>query len=67
MCLLSRYALGRLRMPTSLLWSTSGMSSGGPEGDSVRYLFDVWVENEAREKVVVGTASALLPAEIEAR
>ena len=38
-----------------------------PEGDSVRYLFDVWVENEARQKVVVGTASALVPAEIEAR
>ena len=37
------------------------------EGDSVRYLFDVWVENEARQKVVIGTASALVPAEIEAR
>ena len=38
-----------------------------PEGDSVRYLFDVWVENEARQKVVVGTASALVPAAIEAQ
>ncbi len=31
------------------------------EGDAVRYVFDVWVENEAHEKVVVGTASALVP------
>jgi acyl dehydratase len=38
-----------------------------PEGGSVRYLFDVWVENELRQKVVVGTASALVPAEAEAR
>jgi acyl dehydratase len=38
-----------------------------PEGDAVRYLFDVWVENETHEKVVVGTASALVPAEIETR
>lgn len=37
------------------------------EGAAVRYTFDVWVENERREKVVVGTASALVPAEIEAR
>jgi acyl dehydratase len=38
-----------------------------PEGASVRYVFDVWVENEAHEKVVVGTASALVPASIDAR
>jgi len=31
----------------------------------VRYVFEVWVENEKQEKVVVGTASALLPASIE--
>lgn len=37
------------------------------EGDQVRYLFDVWVENEARQKVVVGTASALVPAGSEAQ
>ncbi|MBI4189537.1 MAG: MaoC family dehydratase [Betaproteobacteria bacterium] len=37
------------------------------EGASVRYVFDVWVENEAREKVVVGSASALVPASIESR
>ncbi len=37
------------------------------EGDAVRYVFDVWVENEAREKVVVGTASALVPLEVDAR
>ena len=37
------------------------------EGDAVRYVFDVWVENETREKVVVGTASALVPAEVDAR
>ena len=37
------------------------------EGDAVRYVFDVWVENELREKVVVGTASALVPAEVDAR
>lgn len=37
------------------------------EGDAVRYIFDVWVENELREKVVVGTASALVPAEVDAR
>ena len=37
------------------------------EGDSVRYVFEVWVENEEREKVVVGTASALVPASVDAR
>ena len=37
------------------------------EGDAVRYVFDVWVENEAREKVVVGTASALVPSEVDAQ
>ena len=37
------------------------------EGDKVRYVFEVWVENELSEKVVVGTASALVPAEFEAR
>jgi len=37
------------------------------EGDSVRYIFDVWVENESGEKVVVGTASALVPAQFESR
>ena len=37
------------------------------EGDAVRYVFDVWVENESREKVVVGTASALVPSEVDAR
>ena len=37
------------------------------EGTAVRYVFDVWVENESREKVVVGTASALVPAEVDAR
>ena len=35
------------------------------EGNAVRYVFEVWVENEKQEKVVVGTASALLPASIE--
>ena len=38
-----------------------------PEGAAVRYIFDVWVENETRQKVVVGTASALVPAEVDAR
>ena len=38
-----------------------------PEGDGVRYAFDVWVENEQGQKVVVGTASALVPSEIDAR
>lgn len=38
-----------------------------PAGDRVRYVFDVWVENEQRQKVVVGTASALVPAAIDAR
>lgn len=38
-----------------------------PEGEQVRYVFEVWVENELREKVVVGTASALVPATFEAR
>ncbi len=37
------------------------------EGVSVRYVFDVWVENEERQKVVVGTASALVPAAIDKR
>lgn len=37
-----------------------------PEGEFVRYTFDVWVENEARQKVVVGTASALVPQAIDA-
>lgn len=37
------------------------------EADSVRYVFEVWVENEERQKVVVGTASALVPAELESR
>lgn len=37
------------------------------EGDKVRYVIEVWVENELREKVVVGTASALVPAAFEAR
>jgi len=36
------------------------------EGTATRYIFDVWVENEKHEKVVVGTASALVPAAIEA-
>lgn len=36
------------------------------EGTAMRYIFDVWVENEKHEKVVVGTASALVPAAIEA-
>lgn len=35
------------------------------EGNSVRYVFEVWVTNEKQEKVVVGTASALLPVSIE--
>jgi len=35
------------------------------EGAAVRYIFEVWVENEKQEKVVVGTASALVPAAIE--
>ncbi|HYF18453.1 MAG TPA: MaoC family dehydratase [Ramlibacter sp.] len=35
------------------------------EADAVRYVFDVWVENQRQEKVVVGTASALLPASVE--
>lgn len=35
------------------------------EGAMTRYVFDVWVENQKGEKVVVGTASALLPASIE--
>lgn len=37
------------------------------EGEKVRYVFDVWVENEEHVKVVVGTASALVPAEVDAR
>jgi acyl dehydratase len=37
------------------------------EGDAVRYIFDVWVENEEQQKVVVGTASALVPAAVDAR
>ena len=37
------------------------------EGDAVRYVFEVWVENELKEKVVVGTASALVPAQFEAQ
>jgi acyl dehydratase len=35
------------------------------EADAVRYVFDVWVENQKGEKVVVGTASALLPTQVE--
>ncbi len=35
------------------------------DGEAVRYAFDVWVENERRQKVIVGTASALVPAEVE--
>ena len=38
-----------------------------PEGDAVRYVFDVWVENEGHQKVVVGTASALVPVAVDAR
>jgi acyl dehydratase len=38
-----------------------------PEGEYVRYVFDVWVENEKHEKVVVGQASARVPASLEAR
>lgn len=38
-----------------------------PEGDAVRYTFEVWVENEERQKVVAGTASALVPADVDAR
>jgi acyl dehydratase len=38
-----------------------------PEGDVVRYVFDVWVENEQGEKVVVGKASALVSSEVDAR
>jgi len=37
------------------------------EGDSVRYCFDVWVEDEDARKVVVGEASALVPAAIDVR
>jgi acyl dehydratase len=37
-----------------------------PEGDAVRYVFEVWVENQRHEKVVVGSASALVPAAVEA-
>lgn len=35
------------------------------EANAIRYIFDVWVENEKYEKVVVGTASALLAKNIE--
>lgn len=35
------------------------------EGQDVRYVFDVWVENQKGEKVVVGTASALVPSQVE--
>lgn len=31
------------------------------EGGGVRLEFDVWVENEASERTIVGTASALVP------
>lgn len=37
------------------------------ENDRVRYVFDVWVENAARAKVVTGTASAVVPAAFESR
>ena len=32
------------------------------EGDGVRLEFDVWIETEDKEKTIVGTASALVPA-----
>lgn len=35
------------------------------EAGGVRYMFDVWVENQNGGKVVVGTASALLPHSLE--
>ena len=36
-----------------------------PEGAQLRYVFDVWVEDEDKRKVVVGEASALVPAHTE--
>ncbi len=36
-------------------------------GDAVRYVFDVWVENETQTKVVIGTASALVPVAVDRR
>lgn len=36
------------------------------ETSQVRYVFDVWVENQNGQKVVVGETSALVPAEIDA-
>lgn len=36
-----------------------------PAGAAVRYIFDVWVENEVRTKVVIGTASALVPVAVD--
>lgn len=38
-----------------------------PEGEKIRYCFDVWVEDEELRKVVVGEATALVPAEIDRR
>lgn len=33
----------------------------GREGDKLRVHCDVWIENQNKDKVIVGTASALLP------
>lgn len=33
-----------------------------PEGEAIRVTFDVWCANEQGDKVLVGTASALVPA-----
>lgn len=37
------------------------LKSTALEGDFVRLTFDVWIETETGEKVIVGTASALVP------
>ena len=38
------------------------LKSKALEGDSVRLSYDVWIETETGEKVIVGTASAIVPA-----
>jgi acyl dehydratase len=37
------------------------VTAASPEGTALRIACDVWVENQRREKVIVGTASGLIP------
>lgn len=46
--------------PGDTLVPTAVVRSSQPEGSAIRFVMDVWCDNQRDEKVVVGTATGLL-------